>query len=121
MACTPLAGQSVENGFLAAAERRDLCRCWVGTARFPARQITGMVGVDDMGKLRGITPRHNPNRLTSQLTPYQMEAQVSGIIAGKAGMKRLGVEAPIVAIPPTCQALSDGYAGLQAARHPGWP
>jgi hypothetical protein len=78
-----------------------LCRCWVGTGVFPAWQMRTMNMIYDMGKLAGVTPRHNPNRPTTPLTAVQMACKEAGIRDGESDLKKSGKSAPLIAKPPT--------------------
>ncbi|HEY0587885.1 MAG TPA: hypothetical protein VGD52_17255, partial [Pseudoduganella sp.] len=64
-----------DDSMMAAVEHYFLCRCWVGTGTFPIWQLRAMNVVYDMGKLAGITPRHNPNKPTTPLTALQMASK----------------------------------------------
>lgn len=89
-----------DDGMMAAVEHYFLCRCWVGNGIYPAWQLRTMNFVYDMGKLAGVTPRHNPNKPTTPLTAIQMACQEAGIRDGEADLKKSGKSAPWVAMPP---------------------
>jgi len=89
-----------DDSMMAAVEHYFLCRAWVGTGRFPAWQVQAMNAIYDLGKMAGITPRHNPNKPTSKLTALQMAAKAAGIRDGSADLKKSGKSAPLVAKPP---------------------
>ena len=89
-----------DDAVMAAVEHYFLCRAWVGTGAFPAWQVQAMNIVYDLGKMAGITPRHNPNKPTSPLTALQMSAKVAGVRDGSADLVKSGKEAPLVAMPP---------------------
>jgi hypothetical protein len=86
---------------MAAVEHYFLCRCWVGTGVFPAWQMRTMNMIYDMGKLAGVTSRHNPNRPTPPLTAVQMACKEAGIRDGESDLKKSGKSAPLIAKPPT--------------------
>ena len=85
----------------AAVEHYFLCRCWIGTGKFPSWQLRTMNNIYDLGKMIGITPAHNPNKPTSKLTLLQMAAKEAGIRDGEADLKKSGGSAPWIAKPPT--------------------
>lgn len=89
-----------DDAMMAAVEHYFLCRAWVGTGAFPAWQVQAMNIVYDIGKMAGITPRHNPNKPTSKLTALQMAAKVAGVRDGSADLEKSGKSAPLVAMPP---------------------
>lgn len=89
-----------DDSLMAAVEHYFLCRAWVGTARFPAWQVQAMNMAYDLGKMAGITPRHNPTKPTSPLTALQMAAKVAGVRDGSADLQASGRSAPLVAMPP---------------------
>ena len=89
-----------DDGVMAAVEHYFLCRCWVGSGAFPAWQVRAMNMVYDLGKLAGITPRHNPNKPTTPLTAVQMAGQEAGIRDGVSDLEKSGKEAPLVSAPP---------------------
>lgn len=90
-----------DDAMMAAVEHYFLCRAWVGTGKFPAWQVKAMNFVYDLGKLAGVTPRHNPNKPTSPLTALQMAAKIAGVRDGSADLEKSGNSAPFVAMPPT--------------------
>src|SRR5271165_3600678 len=57
-----------DDAMMAAVEHYFLCRCWVGTAKFPAWEVRAMDVIYDLEKIGGVTPRHNPNKPTSRPT-----------------------------------------------------
>jgi hypothetical protein len=59
-----------------------------------------MNAIYDLGKMAGITPRHNPNKPTTPLTALQMAAKVAGIRDGSADLQRFSKKAPLVGMPP---------------------
>ena len=89
-----------DDSMMAAVEHYFLCRAWVGTGKFPAWQVQAMNAAYDLGKMVGITPRHNPNKPTSPLTALQMAAKVAGVRDGSADLQKSGKSAPLVAMPP---------------------
>ena len=89
-----------DDAMMAAVEHYFLCRCWVGTGVFPAWQMRTMNIIYDLGKVAGVTPRHNPNKPTSPPTALQMAAKEAGIRDGEADLKKSGKSAPIIAKPP---------------------
>ena len=90
-----------DDTMMAAVEHYFLCRCWVGTGKFPAWQMRAMNHVYDIGKMAGVTPQHNPNKPTSKLTVLQMAAKEAGVRDGEADLAASGKSAPWVAKPPT--------------------
>ena len=89
-----------DDSMMAAVEHYFLCRCWIGTGQFPSWQLQTMNFVYNMGKLAGVTPRHNPNNPATPLTALQMAAQIAGIRDGEADLRRSGGSAPLIARPP---------------------
>jgi len=89
-----------DDGMMAAVEHYFLCRCWVGTGVFPAWQMRTMNVIYDMGKIAGVTPRHNPNKPTTPPTAIQMAAKEAGIRDGESDLAKSGKSAPWVAMPP---------------------
>jgi len=89
-----------DDSLMAAVEHYFLCRAWVGAGTYPAWQVQAMNVVYDLGKMAGITPRHNPNKPTSPLTALQMAAKVAGVRDGSLDLRKSGKQAPIVAMPP---------------------
>ena len=89
-----------DDGVMAAVEHYFLCRCWVGSGAFPEWQVRAMNMVYDMGKLAGITPRHNPNKPTTPLTAVQMASKEAGIRDGASDLANSGKKAPLVSAPP---------------------
>jgi len=89
-----------DDAMMAAVEHYFLCRCWVGTGKFPAWEVRAMNVLYDMGKAVGVTPRHNPNKPTSTLTALQMAAKVAGVRDGEADLAKSGKSAPWVSMPP---------------------
>lgn len=89
-----------DDTMMAAVEHYFLSRCWVGTGKYPAWQMRAMHFVYDMGKLLGVTPRHNPNKPTSRLTALQMAAKEAGARDGEADLAKSGKKAPWIAPPP---------------------
>ena len=89
-----------DDGMMASVEHYFLCRCWVGTGVFPAWQMQSMNFVYNMGKIAGVSPRHNPNKPTTPPSAVQMAAQIAGIRDGEQDLKKSGKSAPIVAMPP---------------------
>lgn len=89
-----------DDGIMAAVEYYFLCRCWVGNGTYPVWQIRGMNFVYDMGKLAGVTPRHNPTKPTTPVTAIQMACQEAGIRDGQLDLAKSGKSAPLVAKPP---------------------
>jgi hypothetical protein len=85
----------------AAVEHYFLCRCWIGTGKFPSWQLRTMNNIYDLGKAIGVTPAHNPNKPPSKLTLLQMSAKEASIRDGEADMKKAGGSAPWIAKPPT--------------------
>lgn len=90
-----------DDSMMAAVEHYFLCRCWVGSAKYPAWQMRAMNFVYDMGKLVGVTPQHNPNKPTSKLTVLQMAAKEAGVRDGEADLGKSGKSAPWITAPPT--------------------
>lgn len=90
-----------DDSMMAAVEHYFLCRAWVGSGKFPAWQMHAMNAVYDLGKMAGVTPKHNPNKPTSPLTALQMAAKVAGIRDGGADLEKSGKSAPLIAKPPT--------------------
>lgn len=89
-----------DDGVMAAVEHYFVCRCWVGSGAFPAWQVRAMNRIYDMGKLAGITPRHNPNKPTTPLTAVQMASKEAGIRDGVSDLARSGKSAPMISSPP---------------------
>jgi hypothetical protein len=89
-----------DDAMMAAVEHYFLCRCWVGTGVFPAWQMRAMNLVYDLGKIAGVTPRHNPNKPTSPPTALQMAAKEAGIRDGESDLAKSGKSAPLIAAPP---------------------
>ncbi|MFL9899092.1 hypothetical protein PQR75_05710 [Paraburkholderia fungorum] len=89
-----------DDTMMAAVEHYFLCRCWVGTGKFPAWQMSAMNFIYDIGKLVGVTPQHNPNKPTSKLTALQMAAKVAGVRDGEDDLAKSGQSAPWIAVPP---------------------
>jgi hypothetical protein len=89
-----------DDAMMAAVEHYFLCRAWVGSGTFPAWQVQAMNVVYDLGKMAGLTPRHNPNKPTSPITALQMAAKVAGVRDGQADLAKSGKSAPLVAMPP---------------------
>lgn len=85
---------------VAAVEHYFVCRAWVASGRFPAWQMMTMSAIYDAGKMLGVSPRHNPDQPTTQLTSLQMWAQAEGVRDGSNDLKRSGKGAPMVAMPP---------------------
>jgi hypothetical protein len=73
----------------------------VGTGVQPAWQMRTMNIIYDLGKMAGVTPRHNPNNPTSRPTMLQMAAKEAGIRDGEADLAKSGKSAPWIARPPT--------------------
>lgn len=90
-----------DDAMMAAVEHYFLCRCWVGTGVFPAWQMRTMNIVYDLGKVAGVTPRHNPNKPTSPPTALQMAAKEAGVRDGESDLAKSGKSAPWIAKPPT--------------------
>ena len=90
-----------DDAMMAAVEHYFLCRCWVGSGKYPAWQMRAMNRVYDLGKMAGITPRHNPNKPVSQLTALQMAAKEAGVRDGEADLAASGGAAPLVTTPAT--------------------
>jgi hypothetical protein len=59
-----------------------------------------MSAIHDLGKMAGVSPRHNPKQPTTQLTSLQMWAQAEGVRDGTNDLKASGKSAPSVAMPP---------------------
>ena len=89
-----------DDATMAAVEHYFLCRCWVGTGKFPAWQMRVMNHLYDIGKMAGVAPRHNPNKSTSKLTLLQMAAKEAGVRDGETDLAKSGKAAPWVAAPP---------------------
>jgi hypothetical protein len=89
-----------DDAMMAAVEHYFLCRCWVGTGAFPAWQMRAMNVIYDLGKVAGVTPRHNPNKPTSPPTALQMAAKEAGIRDGESDLAKSGKSAPLIATPP---------------------
>jgi hypothetical protein len=89
-----------DEGMMAALEHYFLCRCWVATGVYPVWQMRAMNFVYDMGKLAGVSPRHNPKKPTTPLTALQMAAQEAGIQDGEKDIKTSRKTAPLIGIPP---------------------
>ncbi len=89
-----------DDGMMAAVEHYFLCRCWVGTAVFPAWEMKTLNVVYDLGKMAGVTPRHNPNKPTTPPSALQMAAKVAGVRDGEADLAKSGKSAPWIAAPP---------------------
>jgi len=90
-----------DDSMMAAVEHYFLCRCWVGTGKFPAWQMRTLNSIYDLGKKIGVTPQHNPNKPTSKLTDLQIAAKEAGVRDGAADLAKSGGSAPLVAKPPT--------------------
>lgn len=90
-----------DDATMAAVEHYFLCRCWVGTGKFPAWQMRALNNIYDLGKRLGVTPQHNPTKKTSRLTDLQMAAKAAGVRDGEADLAKSGGSAPLVAKPPT--------------------
>ena len=90
-----------DDGIMAAVEHYFLCRCWVGTGEQPAWQMRAMNNIYDIGKILGVTPRHNPNRPPSPPTALQMAAIEAGVREGEADLARSGASGPWISRPPT--------------------
>jgi hypothetical protein len=56
--------------------------------------------VYDIGKIAGVTPRHNPTKPTTPLTALQMAAKEAGIRDGELDLAKSGKTAPLVGKPP---------------------
>jgi hypothetical protein len=54
----------------------------------------------DLGKIAGVTPRHNPTKPTTPPTALQMAAKEAGIRDGESDLAKSGKSAPWVAKPP---------------------
>jgi hypothetical protein len=89
-----------DDGMMAAVEHYFLCRCWVGTGAYPAWQMRAMNTIYDLGKIAGVTPRHNPTKPTTPPTALQMAAKEAGIRDGESDLAKSGKSAPWVAKPP---------------------
>lgn len=89
-----------DDGMNAAVEHYFLCRCWVGSGTQPAWQQRTMNQLYNTGKALGVTPQHNPNNPTTELTGLQLAAQEMGVQAGEADLKASGKSAPMFAEPP---------------------
>jgi hypothetical protein len=89
-----------DDGMMAAVEHYFLCRAWIGAGVFPTWQLQTMNFIYNMGKMAGVTPRHNPNKPTSPLTALQMAAQVAGIRDGEKDLKASGKSSPWIGQPP---------------------
>lgn len=83
-----------DDAVMAAVEHYYLCRCWVGTGVQPAWQMRLMVDVYNIGKVLGVTPRHNPDNPTTPLTGAQSYAQTIGILHGEFDLALTGGTAP---------------------------
>jgi hypothetical protein len=90
-----------DDSIMAAVEHYFLCRCWVGTGVYPAWQMRTMNIVYDLGKLAGVTPRHNPTKPTTPPTAVQMACKEAGIRDGSADLAKSGKSAPLISRPPT--------------------
>jgi hypothetical protein len=90
-----------DDGMNAAVEHYFLCRCWVGTGVQPAWQMRAMNFVYDMGKLAGVTPRHNPNKPVSKPSALQMAAKQAGVRDGEKDLEASGKSGPWISKPPT--------------------
>lgn len=89
-----------DDSLMAAVEHYFLCRCWVGTGIFPAWELRAMGLIYDVGKLAGVTPRHNPNKPTTPVTAVQMACKQAGIRDGEADLAKSGQSAPVFSVPP---------------------
>jgi hypothetical protein len=89
-----------DDSIMAAVEHYFLCRCWVGTGVYAPWQMRAMNFVYDMGKIAGVTPRHNPNKPTTPLTAVQMACKEAGIRDGETDLAKSGKSAPVIARPP---------------------
>ncbi|MEO8755478.1 MAG: hypothetical protein ABI624_22680 [Casimicrobiaceae bacterium] len=89
-----------DDGIMAAVEHYFLCRCWIGTAEFPSWELRTLNMVYDMGKLAGVTPRHNPTKPTTPLTAVQMASKEAGIRDGEIDLAKSGKSAPWIKAPP---------------------
>jgi len=54
-----------DDEIMAAVEHYFLCRDWVGNGKFPVWQVEAMRITYDLGKLLGVTPRHNKHKPTT--------------------------------------------------------
>ncbi len=84
----------------AAVEHYFLCRCWIGSGKYPSWQLRTMNIIYDGGKAAGVTPAHNPNQPPSRLTLLQIGAKELGIKHGEDDLKKSGGSAPWIAKPP---------------------
>ena len=86
----------------AAVEHYFLCRAWIGNGEFSAAQMSAMVGVYNLGKRIGITPRNNPDNPTTPPSDLQKYFQQRGIDDGITDAKLYGTGAPPFSIkaPP---------------------
>jgi len=89
-----------DDSMMAAVEHYFLCRCWVGNGVYPAWQVRAMNVVYDLGKMAGVTPRHNPTKPTTPPSALQMAAKVAGVRDGEADLAKSGKSAPWVTAPP---------------------
>ena len=90
-----------DDSMMAAVEHYFLCRCWVGTGVYPAWEMRAMNTVYDLGKVAGVTPRHNPNKAPTPPSALQMAAKEAGVRDGERDLAKWGKSAPLVAKPPT--------------------
>jgi hypothetical protein len=89
-----------DDGMNAAVEHYFLCRCWVGSGKYPAWQMRSMSVIYDAGKYAGVTPSHNPAKPTTPLTPLQVFAKALGVKDGEADLLASKKSAPLFGAPP---------------------
>jgi hypothetical protein len=89
-----------DDGVNAAVEYYFLCRCWVGTGKYPASEMRAFTTIYNAGKVLGVTPRHNPGKPTTPITDLQRQAQERGILDGETDLKAAGGTAELNPNPP---------------------
>ena len=89
-----------DDGVMAAVEHYFLCRAWVGNGTYPASEVMVMQDIYNVGKIFGVTPKHNPNKPTTPLSWLQVQAQTNGVRDGEADLKASGKPEPGIQPPP---------------------
>ncbi|MDN7671772.1 hypothetical protein QZM22_04345 [Burkholderia oklahomensis] len=90
-----------DDEIMACVEHYFLARAWIGTGRLPAWELRTLSSIYNVGKLLGVTPRHNPDNPVTPPSQLQRSFQMEGVIAGKVDRAKAGVRAPLVKSPPT--------------------
>jgi hypothetical protein len=85
---------------MASVEHYFLCRCWVGTGKYPAWEVRALKSIYDAGKSLGVTPRHNPSKPVTPPSDLQKKFQNEGIQDGERDLAASKRSAPWITSPP---------------------